>query len=429
MESLSHGSTEPSAPPYSPLTICRYVLQVHFLRNILLACLLMALLLPLYSWFHLAPQNHRSNVILFVMALGLLGVVLVALYRAGHAMLAHQQVDAVLRRVRDDLELRVDTRTRDLSLTNAALEEKIAQHRQAEAALRTSEARFRLLIETIPNPVFFKDDQGVFIGCNAAYCHTLGLTKEQIVGRRLVDLPGVSISDMAEHYHRQDLSLIQSPGIQVHEAQLICAEGDMRDFMLCKATFRDEAGKVAGLVGVMLDITERKKMEKALKESKSLFDAFMQHLPGLAFIKDLDGRYIFVNRAFSQFVGMAEREPIGLEDTAVWEPDTAAQLHTNEKTVRVSQKAASIVETVRTADHHQHYLLVTRFPIYEDTTLTGLGGVAIDITEHTESEQRHRQLERQLQQVQKMEALGTLAGGIAHDFNNILAAEIGRAHV
>lgn len=309
------------------------------------------------------------------------------------------------------------------------LHKEIAERRQVEAALRASEARFRLLIETIPNPVFFKDENGVFLGCNAAYSLTLGLPKEKIIGRRLIDLPGITFSDMAEHYHRQDLALINDPGIQVHEEQTICADGVMRDYMLFKATFRDDGGKVAGLVGVMLDITARKQAEKELKESQNLFNAFMHHLPGLAFIKDLEGRYLFANRAFSEFVGLTPPAPVGMRDEQVWSPETAAQLQANEEAVRQNQTAAGIMETIHTPGRPQRYLLTTRFPIFEDNHFTALGGIAIDITERTEAEQQRRQLERQLQQAQKMEALGTLAGGVAHDFNNVLAAVIGYTQI
>ena len=418
-----------AAPVPSMATVARCVLQVSFLRRILIACGLLAVFLPLFSWTYLAPAHHLGNALLLLTALTLLGVVAAALYRAGRAILAHQEVDLALQRAHDDLEQRVAMRTRDLRLANEALELEIAQHRAVEAALRDSEALFRQLLETIPNPVFYKDDQGVFMGCNAAYRHTVGLSKEQIMGRRLVDLPGITFSDMAEHYHRQDLALIRTPGIQVHEEQLICADGRLRDYMLFKATFRDETGKVAGLVGVMLDITERKQMVKALEESQALFDAFMHHLPGLAVIKDLEGRYIYVNHAFSRFVGMANGAPVGMDDGQVWGAATASQLRAADQAVRQSRQAVNGVETVTPPGRRPRHLLVTRFPIFQESALTALGAVAIDITEHTETEQRQRQLERQLQQAQKMEALGTLAGGIAHDFNNILASVIGYTQI
>jgi PAS domain S-box-containing protein len=310
-----------------------------------------------------------------------------------------------------------------------AVTSDITHRKRAEKALTDNLSFMNTLIDTIPNPVFYKDQQGYFLGCNVAYAETLGLTKERILGRRLIDLQTTLQSDMAEHYHRQDLLLIQNTGIQTHEEKIRCADGVHRIFELNKATFSDAEDQVAGLVGIMLDITERKQALKALKESQDLFEAFMRHLPGLAFMKDPNGVYMYVNDSFRHYSGLRALDQIGLSDQQLWDTSTAEALQANDRVVLDSKTAQSHMETVQLSNHEQRYLLTARFPVFKDNRLFALGGISIDITERTLAQRQREQLELQLQQTQKMEALGTLAGGIAHDFNNILAAIIGYTEI
>jgi len=141
---------------------------------------------------------------------------------------------------------------------------KLAEQRQRDY-LRFLET----LIDTIPSPVFYKNTRGVYLGCNRAFAErVLGLPRDRIVGHTLYDFPEIVPRELAEVYQKADDELFANAGVQVYEAQVRCAEGQMRDFIFNKAAFSDGSDKVAGLIAVMVDVTERKRAEQAIRRAR-----------------------------------------------------------------------------------------------------------------------------------------------------------------
>lgn len=301
----------------------------------------------------------------------------------------------------------------------------ITDQKRAETHLRNNLQFMDTLLDTIPNPVFYKDAAGIYQGCNKAFATgILGLPKEDIIGKSLFDLAASIPEDLARIYHRQDLKLIEHPGHQFYEAEAQCADGTRRDFYFYKGVYSDSRGRAAGIVGLMLDITDLKKTKSELIESRTLFAAFMDHLPSLAFIKDTAGKYLYLNRACQDYYHQSPSERIGKTDFDLWPEAVARQIVSNDRQVMEDDEVYMGTEIVGEGENRQHHL-TTKFPIYKDGRPRALGGIALDISERIRAEQDRSKLQLQLTQAQKMEAIGQLAGGIAHDFNNILSAILG----
>jgi PAS domain S-box-containing protein len=299
----------------------------------------------------------------------------------------------------------------------------ITERKRAEEALREQFHFLQQLLDAIPVPVFFKDRQGAFRGCNVAYERFLGMTKDQIVGKTVF---GVAPQDLADIYHHADEALFAQPGTQVYEASFLHADGDRHDIIFNKATYVGTDGCVAGLVGVILDITERKRIEAALRKSEERFRELYDHAPLGYHEYDSEGRITRVNRTDVEMLGYTAEEMIG---QYVW------KFNVEEETVRqqVLAKLAGTLPLVRNLDRTYRRKDGTTFPVLcqdrlildEHGQIRGMRSTVQDVTELKRVEEERRRLEERLSRAEKMEALGTLAGGVAHDLNNVLGVLVG----
>ncbi len=161
---------------------------------------------------------------------------------------------------------------KNLEGTNAELERKNQlitdqnfEIREQRNELKTQYRFLQILLDDIPNPIFYKNRNGVYIGCNKAFKSFFGRKEEEIIGRTEYDFFS---SDLADLYTEQDRELMASSGIQHYEAKVLNKDGDLHDIIYNKTVFYDLEGRVAGIIGVMEDITKVRQAHKALEESE-----------------------------------------------------------------------------------------------------------------------------------------------------------------
>ncbi|MCE5180628.1 MAG: PAS domain S-box protein [Betaproteobacteria bacterium] len=172
-----------------------------------------------------------------------------------------KKAEILLREAHASLEAKVAERTAELKLSNDHLKSEITERRHAEEKLYNQLLFTQALFEAIPSPVFYKNRKGEYLGCNQAFEKAFGLPRQKIMGTTVYD---VMPKDLADIYYAKDEALFHEPGLQIYESQVGLADGTRRDVIFYKATFTDMSGELGGLVGVILDITERKQMEAAL---------------------------------------------------------------------------------------------------------------------------------------------------------------------
>ncbi|MCL1060784.1 diguanylate cyclase [Shewanella benthica] len=135
--------------------------------------------------------------------------------------------------------------------------------------LSNNSSMLQLMIDTLPVPIFYKDIAGVYLGCNKAFEDFIKLTREQMIGRSVYELFDKELADV---YQQADQALFDAPGIQVYEKQIRSTEGDQLFVKFHKTSFLDSNNQVAGLIGVIFDITEQKRLEAVLTQQASVDD-------------------------------------------------------------------------------------------------------------------------------------------------------------
>ena len=152
-----------------------------------------------------------------------------------------------------------------------------------------------------------------------------------------------------------------------------------------------QKGEAVRLYGVGIDITERKEAEQALHESERRFSRFMQHLPGLAWIKDMEGRYVYANESAERSFGVSGPDLYGRTDEEIFPTWTAAQFREHDRKAIESMTGIQILESMLEPDGVLHHSIVSKFPIIgSDGKPTLIGGMAIDVTDQKQAEEALR---------------------------------------
>ncbi len=137
------------------------------------------------------------------------------------------------------------------------------------------------LIETIPNPIYYKDHNGKYLGCNRSFEELFYIKKENIIGKTVND---ITPKDLAEKHKEMDDILLKNPGTQVYKWKLKDKDNNIREAIYNKATFNDSKGNVIGLIGLITDITEIIKREEQLKESENKYKLLVEGSPNIIYI-------------------------------------------------------------------------------------------------------------------------------------------------
>lgn len=306
-----------------------------------------------------------------------------------------------------------------------ALYNDVTNQKRAEESLRRSESLYRTLVNAIPDLIWLKDLEGVYLGCNPAFERFFGAPESEIIGRTDYDFKD---RELADFFRKHDKRAMAAGGPSMNEEVLTFALGGYHGmFETIKTPVRDADGKLAGVLGIARDITARKQAEDTLKENERRYREAQRMGKVGNWEYDL---------ATETFWGSDEAKRIYGFDPALMTFATADVERCIPERAKVHQALVDLIQhdapynlefTIQPASGGPEKVLRSMAELIKDAdgTPRKVAGVVQDITQQKRAETEKLILERRLRHAQKMESIGQLAGGIAHNFNNILAAVIG----
>ncbi len=208
----------------------------------------------------------------------------------------------------------IEEHARQIWKTNEGLSHQFAERSRVEDELKQQLNFLQTLIDAVPAPIFYKDAQGRYLGCNEDFAACYGQTRDEIIGKTVYDMAPKELADI---YSVADNALLHTQGIQRYESSVLYADGIRREVYITQTTFKDLAGRVAGMVGVMLDISERKRAEKDIRRlNKELAEKVEQLIATQEELVRKEKLAMLGQLAGS--VGHELRNPLGVMNNAVY---------------------------------------------------------------------------------------------------------------
>ena len=295
-------------------------------------------------------------------------------------------------------------------VADVGLIRNITQRKRAEEAVRESQQMLQLIMDNIPQSIFWKDKELIYLGCNQNFARDTGLNSaDEVIGKTDFEMPWL---DQAELYRADDRRVMEAgEAVLGYEEPQTTPDGSQIWLRTSKVPLRDAMGKVTAVLGMYEDITERKQIEAARQESEQRLADIIDFLPTPTFVIDLEGNVIAWNQAIVEVTGVkaedilgkgeyeyalpffGERRPLLID--LVFEPEEeVAKKYTN-----VRREGNSLVAENRVYPRgiERHYLL-SAAPLYDARgKLVGAIENFRDITEQKRAETELQEYQDQLE--------------------------------
>lgn len=271
----------------------------------------------------------------------------------------------------------------------------VTERREAERALRENEERYRDLVENARDIIYTHDLNGNYTSVNKAVEQITGYTREEALKLNFTQ----SIAPEYLATVRQMIAAkLETQRKTIYDLEII-AKDRHRVAVEVNTRLVLQDGVPIGVTGIARDVTARKRVEEALRESQAQLQAILDNCPSMIFQKDLEGRYLQVNREFERTFNLSAAQVFGRTDAELFPPDIAAAFLSTDRNVLEAGRSLEFEETAHYAGG-PHTYIVHKFPLQDSTgRVYAVGGISTDITARKVAEDELRKQKEILQKI------------------------------
>jgi PAS domain S-box-containing protein len=273
----------------------------------------------------------------------------------------------------------------------------ITERKQVQDALKASEQQLSAIYSNVSGIIFCltvgKRERYRFTTVNEAFLQATGFARDQVVGKFVEDvIPKPSRALVLRKYREA----VRTRNVVRWEEVSNYPTGEKHGDVSI-SPIMDGTGKVTHLIGMVHDITARKQAEAALRDSEERSKAFLENSATIAWMKDADGRHVYLSRNYEKRFGVRSRDWIGKTDFQLWPRTVARQFRENDRAVLDTWRAIEVTEAALTADGKKSWWLNFKFPFQDSSGRRFVGGLGVDITARKQAEDALRQLNADLE--------------------------------